>query len=160
MSKRIDSIIRPLGVAAATAGGIGYIPVVPATFGSAAGVLLFWASPASFSVRLAITGALIAVGFWSSRHGVEHFRHPDPKPVVIDEVSAQYLALLIQAPAGPAGLAAGFFLFRVLDVLKPFGIRRLERLPNGIGVMADDLAAAVLGGLALRAAARWFGLFA
>jgi phosphatidylglycerophosphatase A len=150
--------VRRLAVLIATSFGVGYIPWAPATFGSAVGVALFAFGPAGFLPRLAATGALVLLGFWSSEYGIEHFRVPDPRPVVIDEVSAQYLALLIQGPATAAGLAAGFFLFRVLDVLKPFGIRKLERLPGGIGVMTDDLAAAVAGGVALRLAARFLNL--
>lgn len=152
MSKATDSIIRPSAVAVATCGGVGFLPGVPATYGSAVGVFLYWAGPAAFPPRLAAAGALVLVGFWASRHAVERFRDQDPRPVVIDEVAAQYLALLVQGAETPLGLLASFLLFRVLDVLKPFGIRRLERYPGGVGVMADDLAAGLLGGLALRAA--------
>lgn len=138
-----------LAVLIATAGGVGYAPFVPATFGSAVGVGIWLLFPASSPVCV----ALIALGFWSARRAVIHFKQHDPRPVVIDEVAAQYLALLIQGPTGTLGILAGFVLFRILDVLKPFGIRKLERFPNGVGVMVDDLAAAVVGGLFLYLAA-------
>lgn len=137
--------VNKIAVLIATAGGVGYFPAVPATFGSAVGVgiwLLFPGSPA-------LCALLIALGFWSSRLAVLHFKQHDPRPVVIDEVSAQYLALLIQGPTGTLGIMASFVLFRILDVLKPLGIRKLERYPNGVGVMLDDLAAALVGGLFL-----------
>ncbi|MBI4371198.1 MAG: phosphatidylglycerophosphatase A [Elusimicrobia bacterium] len=139
------------GVLAAAGLGIGYLPGLPATYASAAAAALY-AVPLPFAARAGLTAALIALGFWSSGIGVEHFRVKDPRPVVIDEIAAQYLALLIQEPRSWTGILVGFCVFRCLDGLKPFGLRRLEALPGGLGVMADDLGAALLGGLALHAA--------
>jgi len=82
----------------------------------------------------------------------------DPGPVVLDEAVAVPLALLVVQPAGrgPVALAVAFALFRVFDILKPPPVRQFERLPEGLGIMADDQAAAGLAAACL-AAARWQG---
>lgn len=67
----------------------------------------------------------------------------DPSFVVIDEIAGQLVALLF-VPVTLAGTIAGIALFRVFDIWKPFGIRRLEKLKHGVGIMADDLAAGLL----------------
>jgi phosphatidylglycerophosphatase A len=90
----------------------------------------------------------------------EDWGEEDPGAFVLDEVVGQGLALLplltaLPAPLPPLPLAAGFLLFRVLDVIKPPPCRRLESLPGGLGIMADDLMAgayAAVGVAALRAA--------
>jgi phosphatidylglycerophosphatase A len=75
----------------------------------------------------------------------------DPGPVVLDEVAGPWVALALLvtvrpgAPA-PGALAASFLLFRAFDVVKPWPIRRLERLPGGWGIVADDLAAGLAAG--------------
>ena len=135
----------------ATAGGIGFFPIAPATAGSVVGVLIYWRGPVSLPARLAVAFVLLCLGFWSAGYAQEIFRQKDPKPVIIDEISAMYLALLLQAAVGPAQMIEAFLVFRILDVFKPFGIRRLEALPGALGIMADDIAAAVLGALLLRA---------
>ena len=94
---------------------------------------------------------LFAIGSWSGTVAERHFAMVDPPPVVIDEVMGMLLTLFM-APVGWRGALIGFFLFRVADVVKPFPAGRLERLPGGIGVMADDGMAAVYANLALRAA--------
>lgn len=75
----------------------------------------------------------------------------DPGPVVIDE-AAGYLFTVAWLPHGPWTAAAGFVLFRVLDILKPPPARQLERIPGGWGIVLDDVAAGVIGHLLLRAA--------
>jgi phosphatidylglycerophosphatase A len=150
-----------LGVLLATVGGAGYFPFAPGTVGSAAGVVVFaltrhW--PVSWQLLLAAVIAI--VGVWASDAAARHFGKKDPSPVVIDEVAGQLVTLLaIGAGAGWGldglrwtGIAAGFFLFRALDIVKPWPARQFENLPGGIGIMADDLMAGVYGNLILRAA--------
>jgi len=74
----------------------------------------------------------------------------DPSFVVIDEIAGQLVALLF-VPVTLAGTIAGIALFRVFDIWKPFGIRRLEKLKHGVGIMADDLAAGLLTCMILHA---------
>lgn len=125
---------------------------------------------------LALLVFLGAVGVWSTQRVAEHSGIKDPQFIVIDEVAGQHLTLLL--PLIPIALPhltehfdfsgyaifsalslvnwkyllAGFILFRVFDIWKPFPIRRLEKLPHGWGVMADDWAASVYAAILLRLA--------
>ena len=96
-----------------------------------------------------MAAAVFIAGTWAADR-VSTPRNPDPKRVVIDEWVGVW-ATVAFLPATWAWLLAGFFTFRVLDILKPIGIRRLERLHGGVGIMLDDLAAGVLGAVILNA---------
>lgn len=138
--------------------GAGLVPRVPGTAGTAA------ALPAVFLVHAAgpAAGLLIVLGFTalailgagaaSRALGTE-----DPGEVVSDEVAGFMVALYLLPFTWPF-LAGGFFLFRLLDILKPFPIRRLERLPGGAGVVLDDVAAGILANLILRGAGALLGV--
>ena len=89
------------------------------------------------------------VGVWAASVAARHFGREDPGPVVIDEVAGQLLTLLLTG-VGVGGAIVGFFLFRVLDIFKPWPARQLESLPGGLGIMADDLMVAVYGNLLMR----------
>ncbi len=126
----------------ATFFGAGLFPFAPGTFASLWAVLIFKLLVSNLSWLFQIGAIVIVffVGVWaSSRHAVELGRK-DPRPVVIDEVCGQWISLLA-APPTWGFAAAGFVLFRVFDVVKPFPIRRLEALPSGWGIMADDVLA-------------------
>jgi phosphatidylglycerophosphatase A len=138
-----------LALAFATACGVGYVPLAPGTFGSAVGLLLWWAMPASPYWQGAAIVMLFAVGSWSGSIAERHFGRTDPGQVVIDEVMGMLITLFL-IPVGWRGALAGFLLFRVADVIKPYPANRLEALPGGIGVMADDAMAAVYANIALR----------
>ncbi len=73
----------------------------------------------------------------------------DPGRVVIDEVLGQWLTLLGAAALNWKAFLAGFILFRIFDIWKPWPVRNFEKLPEGIGIVADDLAAGVCGALIL-----------
>ena len=145
--------MRRLGVFLATFGYVGYAPVAPGTFGSAAGLALYALVhlSGSLAVEAAAIVAVFLIGIWSGTIAEEHFGGVDPPPVVIDEVVGT-LITLFGVPVNVGGALAGFFLFRVSDVIKPFPAGRFEALPGGLGVMADDGMAAVYANLALRAA--------
>jgi phosphatidylglycerophosphatase A len=132
-----------------TALGVGYIPFAPGTFGSAAGLLLWAMLPSSPYVQGAAIGLLFIGGSWSGNVAERHFGRADPGQVVIDEVMGMLITLFMN-PVGWAGAALGFLLFRAADVVKPYPANRLERLPGGLGVMADDGMAAIYANLALR----------
>jgi phosphatidylglycerophosphatase A len=142
---------RPVvALAAATVFGVGYIPVAPGTFGSAAGLLLWSALPGSAPAQATAIAALFIIGSWSGSVAERHFGGIDPAPVVIDEVMGMLITLFLN-PVGWVGAVGAFLLFRIADVIKPFPANRLEALHGGIGVMADDAMAAVYANLALRA---------
>ena len=88
-------------------------------------------------------------GSWSGSVAERHFGRTDPGQVVADEVMGMLITLFLN-PVGWAGALVGFLLFRVADIVKPFPANRLERLPGGVGVMADDGMAAVYANLVLR----------
>jgi phosphatidylglycerophosphatase A len=138
-------------LAIATALGVGYIPFAPGTFGSAAGLLLWWALPASPQSQGIAIIVLFAAGAWSGGVAERHFGKADPGHVVADEVMGMLITLFLN-PVGWPGAILGFLLFRVFDIVKPPPARQFERLRGGIGVMADDAMAAIYANLALRAA--------
>jgi phosphatidylglycerophosphatase A len=143
-----------LAVLVCTFGGIGYSPVAPGTAGSAAGLVVYAAlrlAGASPLVEALVIAIIIAVGIWSGTLAERHFGTTDPGPGVIDEVAGM-LVTLYALPAGWVMAIGAFFLFRVLDVFKPFPAQRFERLHGGLGMMADDLMVAIYGNLLLRAA--------
>ena len=140
-----------LAVFVATVAYCGYFPIAPGTVGSAAGLLLYvlvrWTGSPLLEVA-AIVG-LFAAGVASATVAERHFGGTDPGPVVIDEVVGMLVTLALVA-AGPAAAAAGFVLFRIFDVIKPFPANRLEHLHGGFGIMADDVMAGIYANVGLR----------
>ena len=140
----------------ATAGGAGYAPIAPGTFGSAVGVVLFVILSALHPLLFALTtAALLALGTWAADRAEACFGEKDDRRIVIDEVVGQLIAL---APllffANLAGvrtfalLGAGFLLFRLFDIWKPGPVAWAERrFEGGAGVMLDDVAAGALAAL-------------
>lgn len=146
-----------LAVFIATFGYVGYFPIAPGTAGSLAGLLLYavvrWAGTPA--VELATMIAVLATGIWAASGTERALDRKDPGPVVIDEVLGMLMTLAFM-PLSWGGIAAGFVLFRILDVIKPFPAGRLEHLPGGLGIMADDAMAGVYGQIVLRMAiATW-----
>ena len=133
----------------ATIAGVGYAPFAPGTFGSAAGLALWAVLPGSATVQGAAIVLTMVLGSWSGSVAERHFQTTDPSAVVIDEVLGMLVTLFL-VPVGWKGAIAGFLLFRVFDIVKPYPANRLERIPGGIGIMADDFMAAIYANLALR----------
>lgn len=150
MAKSANDSRPLLGLAVATVCGAGYAPFAPGTFGSAAGLLVWWLLPASPVVQGATIVAIFIVGSWSGTVAERHFGRTDPGQVVIDEVMGMLITLFLN-PVGWLGALAAFFLFRLFDVIKPYPANRFEQFHGGVGVMADDAMAAVYANLALRA---------
>jgi phosphatidylglycerophosphatase A len=146
--------------AIATFFGAGLLRPGPGTYGSVAALLL-WVGAAHLwhGARLAIGTALAAlaatlIGIPAATIAARESGRKDPGFVVIDEVAGQWIALIGIRPDWPHAILA-LLLFRLLDIWKPWPIRRLEQLPEGTGIMLDDVAAGVLAlaiGLVL---ARW-----
>lgn len=134
----------------ATCGGLGYFPIGPGSVGAALGaafvVALARLPVATVWVSVLVgagAAAILVIGVGASSAAERHFRRKDPGQVVIDEVVGQMVTFLAYPRAGWKGIAAGYLLFRALDVIKPFPARRLEHLPGGWGIMLDDVAAGV-----------------
>ena len=138
--------MQRFGLFVATCGYLGYAPIAPGTFGSAAGLAVFFAVRAtgSIGVELATIVVLFLLGIWSGTIAEHHFGGIDPGPVVLDEVVGMLITLAF-LPVNLTGAIVGFLLFRVLDVVKPWPSARFEKLPGGLGVMADDGMAALYG---------------
>jgi phosphatidylglycerophosphatase A len=132
--------------------GTGLAPVAPATVATLVTLplhfaLIYLPSPLHFSIVVAMAIAGVVAADRLARDMNEH----DPQIVVVDESVSILLALWIAMPGDWVGVVAVFVLFRLLDIFKPWPLRLLERLrPDGLGIMADDLAAAVIAGLAVR----------
>ena len=135
-----------------TFGYVGYAPIAPGTAGSIAGLAVYAAlraAGASLWADLAIIAILFAAGVWSGSLAERHFGGTDPAPGVIDEVVGM-LVTLWALPATWTTALLGFVAFRVLDVVKPWPARQLEGLHGGLGMMADDVMAAVYANVLLR----------
>ena len=145
-----------LRILIATAFGCGRSPLAPGTVGSLPGLAMAWGL-STLGGPWAVAAALVVVavvGTWAAEGAVAHFQDSDPRQVVVDEVAGQMMTLLFVVPT-PRTLVAGFLLFRVFDILKPYPAGALERLPGGTGVMADDLAAGIYANLVLHALIRF-----
>jgi phosphatidylglycerophosphatase A len=144
-------------MALATGLGCGYLPIAPGTWGSMPAVVLAWGLW-SWAGAWAVAGASVVfavAGVWAADRAERLLGKEDPGQVVVDEIAGQLVTLAFLPLAAPRVLVAGFFLFRLLDVWKPWPARRLEDLPGGSGIMADDLMAGLYGNLILQALAVW-----
>ena len=142
-----------LAVFIATVGYCGYFPFAPGTVGSAAGLVFYalvWWSGGSPLVEIGLIVGLFAAGVWAGTTAERYFGGVDPGPIVVDEVVGMLITLAFIPNLGWSGLLAGFILFRIFDVIKPFPAGRFEQLHGGLGVMADDAMAAVYANLSLR----------
>ena len=129
--------------------GSGLAPIAPATAGSFVAVVIYCFLPISGnSVGLyLLLGVGFLVGVWATGRLVSPTDH-DPRRAVWDEFIGLWTTCLLLPKTLP-WLAAAFFCFRALDIVKPWPIRRLERLPGGLGIMADDLLAGLYGAVLL-----------
>ena len=134
-------------LAIATAGGSGYAPMASGTVGSAVGLLLWGAlsglGPVGYGVALSFVAL---IGIWAADRAQGIFRRHDDGRITIDEVAGMLLSLF-WLPARPEVVVVAFLLFRLFDIWKPAPARAAERLPGGLGVMADDLVAGLYANL-------------
>jgi len=126
---------------------IGKIPIAPATFASAATLILYYISPFESSFLAMVLPFLYISGIWISSY-CEDIWGPDAHTIVVDEVLGVLVTVLFHGKS-PFVLALGFLFFRFFDVRKPFYIRYAEKLPAGLGVMTDDLFAGIQANMAL-----------
>lgn len=140
----------------ATGLGTGYGPIAPGTWGSLPGLAIAWGLDRGAGRWAVVAGACFftLAGVWAAGRAERMFGEKDPGPVVIDEIAGQLVTLLFLPTTVPV-LVVAFLLFRVLDVWKPWPADRLESLPGGSGIMADDLMAGLYANLLLHGFALW-----
>ena len=152
--------------------GVGFIPVAPGTWGSAVGVLIYLfarssetriiSSFSSAGFQAEYLTAWVAVvnltafilfcfaGIKAATRAAQIFNSKDPQKIVIDEVLGQLMVFLfVPLDISWKLVFAGFILFRIFDIWKPYPVNSLENLPSGLGVCADDILAGVYGGICL-----------
>jgi phosphatidylglycerophosphatase A len=134
---------------------IGFIPGAPGTYGSlATTAVLFFLLKTGHQIlpdlHLSAVGMISILGIVSAAETSRVRKDEDPSIVVIDEVAGQLLTYLF-VPLTVVNLVIGFLLFRLFDIWKPQPVRKLESLKNGVGIMADDLAAGIYANVLLQA---------
>lgn len=130
---------------------IGNLPIAPGTFGSVLGLFLcYFLSKIGLLLALFLTTAFILCAMWIAHEAEKVLQTKDPGCIVIDEIAGMILTL-IGLPFNMMTIILGFAMFRGLDIWKPYPIRFLEKkLPGGVGVVMDDVAAGILSNLILR----------
>jgi phosphatidylglycerophosphatase A len=169
--KALRSAKDYLALAVATC-GVGYLPLAPGTWGSMVGVLLYLLfqrlslsahqliSDKSFDattvyllrtmVFVLLISAVTLAGVWAATRTERLLRRKDPGAVVVDEVAGQMLAFVFVPIGAPLWVTlAGFILFRLFDIWKPYPVRRLEALESGLGIMGDDVLAGIYAAIVL-----------
>jgi phosphatidylglycerophosphatase A len=157
---------------AVTTFGVGYLPLAPGTYGSIVGVLIYllfrWFEAKSFAgfgaknwtaaqitawihaFNLIIFLLFCLLGIWAANRATQLFQKKDPQEAVVDEVIGQLIVFLfVPFDISWKLILAGFLLFRLFDIWKPYPIDSLQNLPAGIGVCADDILAGIYGGVCL-----------
>lgn len=153
--------------------GVGYLPIAPGTWGSAVAVGIFflvrwvslhatqcanecygWSAQTAEvwreDISLIALLLFILLGIWAAGRAAKLFGDKDPSRVVVDEVMGQFIVFLfVPLEISLWLVAAGFFLFRLFDIWKPYPIDSLQSLPGGIGVCADDILAGIYAGICL-----------
>jgi phosphatidylglycerophosphatase A len=157
--------MKKISVFIATGFGSGYIPFMPGTFGTVVGalvsILMYYIFGKNFPMANAILFAVtLAPAIYIAGKAETHFGVKDAKQIVIDEMSGFWLSILFH-PFSFSIMIAAFILFRIFDIVKPFPICSIQKIRGGLGVVADDLVAAVYVNLiliALRYQAHYTGV--
>ena len=133
--------------------GAGLAPRAPGTAGSAVGIVIAWGlMPLPFLVRAAIVLVAIAAGIWVCGESARRLNAHDHPGIVLDEIVAVLAAALVMAERSLPALLLLFVLFRFFDIAKPWPIRDVDhRLGGGLGIMLDDLIAALFAAIGLAA---------
>ncbi|MGH7451292.1 MAG: phosphatidylglycerophosphatase A family protein [bacterium] len=141
----------------ATVGFIGHSPLAPGTLGSLAAALVFLLFPPYISAWFWLAGLalLFVVAVWSAQQMADLAAQGaapgkvDPQEVVIDEVMGMAVTLAF-LPLSLKAIGIGFLLFRIFDIIKPFPVRRSEKLPGGWGIVMDDVIAGIYANVGVR----------
>lgn len=139
--------------------GLGAIPWAPGTFGTLLGIPLYLLlQSAPLWLYCGVLLLLFAVGAWCAHYTARALGQHDHGAIVIDEVLG-FLIAMIAAPAGWGWIVAGFLLFRLFDIWKPWPIRWADRhVHGGIGIMLDDVIAGIYAAIVLQGVAWWLML--
>jgi phosphatidylglycerophosphatase A len=135
-------MVRKIAEMAATVMGLGYLPLMPGTWGSLPAfflILLVGGNPFFCLVLFALS---FTAGAWASGKVEADTGCKDPSFVVIDEFASAFLVLLL-VPLTVPNIVGGFALYRFFDIVKPWPARRLEKIKGGSGIMLDDIVAGV-----------------
>ncbi len=165
MPRHSGAGLNKLALAIATWFGCGYWPWGPGTAGSAGGVVVAWllVRYAGWQpwMLLILAAAVTPAGIWAAGRAEVITGKKDPGLVVVDEVLGQWIALAALGAWTWGWALAAFVLFRLFDIVKPWPVRKLERLPGGTGIVVDDLGAGAYAWITLQVlqlAAGWFNL--
>ena len=153
--------LSSVAVILATGLGIGRIPWAPGTFGTLLGLPLAWAIGRlpNAGLQAAVIVAICAVGIPICTSAARRLRAKDPGAIVLDEIASLPMTFFLVPFDNVWIIVAGFLLHRLFDITKPPPARQLERLPEGLGIMADDWIAGLYSGVVLRLL-MWSGVFA
>ena len=136
---------------------IGYLPFIPGTFGSLAGLALFYLSKNNIQTHLLLVFIFIILGFLVTGKAERLLNIRDARCIVIDEVSGMLLSLIF-IPYDIRLVIIAFFLFRILDAFKPYPAGSLEKLKGSIGIMGDDIVAGLYTNIILQVVLRSISL--
>ena len=149
LSSSFNKYLKKIAWFIGTGSGVGLAPVAPGTFGTAAALLIYYVLPvpSGSPIFLSIILVGLVVGIWAT--GIlSTDNNPDPGKVVWDEYVGFWITCFL-LPKTWGWLILAFFIFRILDILKPWPIRRVESLPKGWGIMLDDVLAGIYGNLCI-----------
>jgi phosphatidylglycerophosphatase A len=138
--------LKRVAWAIATWFGCGLVPFAPGTAGTLGAIPLYLLVARSGRPGVAVAAAIATfAGVWAASVVARDLGKKDPQVVVVDEVAGFLVTMLPAKELGVLPVAAGFVLFRLFDIVKPWPVRALERLPSGWGIVLDDIGAGVLG---------------
>ena len=154
-----DSKAGSLALWAATGSYIGLSPWAPGTLGSLVGLGWFWcvAQLPGLVPQLTATLGLILLSVPICTRAARRIGGKDPSAIVLDEIASLPIVLLGLDLSHVSVWVAAFVLHRLFDITKPPPVRAVERLPEGLGIVADDCVAAIYASLVLRACV-WAGM--
>ncbi|MCW8834794.1 MAG: phosphatidylglycerophosphatase A [Rhodospirillales bacterium] len=153
-----SGIIRRLSIIVATWFGVGFLPKAPGTWGSLAALPLAWAvHQYGGATALAVCSVILfGIGWVASEIYINNKSVEDPSEIVVDEVVGQWITLIV-VPMSPFTLIAGFVLFRVFDIFKPWPVSLADsKVKGGLGVMLDDVLAGIYAAATLFAISTLF----
>jgi len=138
---------------------VGFLPFIPGTFGSLAGLVLYYYIKNNNPAYISVTIFLAILGVITAGKAENLFNKKDPRYVVIDEVVGILISFMF-LPLNISLIVIGFLLFRLMDTLKPYPACVFERMHGGLGIMGDDIVAGIYTNLVLQAFIRLNSLIA
>jgi phosphatidylglycerophosphatase A len=145
-------VMNRIALPVSTLGGVGNLPGAPGTWASLVALPFAWLLLRYGGQPLLLECAALAtaIGIWMTDIAAKQLKEPDPSQCVIDELAGQWLTCAF-APLSLVGFLLAFVLFRLFDIVKPWPASAAERLPGGLGIMADDIVAGLMGGAIIAA---------